>query len=71
MITRCPPKRVLSADRFCFTLQARLAANPELPSTVGSGIAWTRTGDLQAIGRILHSTQSAFTGCGTQEPPGT
>ncbi|MGH0184613.1 UNVERIFIED_CONTAM: hypothetical protein FKN15_023072 [Acipenser sinensis] len=32
----------------------------ELPSTVGSGIAWTRTGDLQAIGRILHSTRSAF-----------
>ncbi|MBN3278881.1 ATL2 protein, partial [Polyodon spathula] len=31
-----------------------------LPSMVGSAIAWTRTGDVQAIGRILHSTRSAF-----------
>ncbi|MGH0127884.1 UNVERIFIED_CONTAM: hypothetical protein FKN15_052286 [Acipenser sinensis] len=33
----------------------------ELPSTVGSGIAWTRTDNLQTMGRILHCTQSAFT----------
>ncbi|MGH0156272.1 UNVERIFIED_CONTAM: hypothetical protein FKN15_031128 [Acipenser sinensis] len=44
-------------------------ATSELPSTVGSGIAWTQTDDLQAIGRILHSTWSAFTGCATREPP--
>ncbi|MGH0184170.1 UNVERIFIED_CONTAM: hypothetical protein FKN15_014042 [Acipenser sinensis] len=29
----------------------------ELPSTTGNRIAWTRTGDLQDIGRILHSTR--------------
>ncbi|MGH0121478.1 UNVERIFIED_CONTAM: hypothetical protein FKN15_023776 [Acipenser sinensis] len=29
----------------------------ELPSTVGCGIAWTRTGDIQAIERILHSSE--------------
>ncbi|MGH0185418.1 UNVERIFIED_CONTAM: hypothetical protein FKN15_017908 [Acipenser sinensis] len=29
------------------------AAPSELPSTVGCGIAWTRTGDVQAIERIL------------------
>ncbi|MGH0144446.1 UNVERIFIED_CONTAM: hypothetical protein FKN15_002794, partial [Acipenser sinensis] len=59
-------------------LGARHAANQELQrrrttqlwaALVGSGIAWTRTGDLQAIGRILHSTRSAFTGCATQELP--
>ena len=47
----------------------QLSAAPwKLPSSVGKGIAWTRTGDLQAIGRILHSTRSAFTGCATREP---
>ncbi|MGH0166064.1 UNVERIFIED_CONTAM: hypothetical protein FKN15_050412 [Acipenser sinensis] len=30
--------------------------------------AWIRTCDLQAVGRILHSTWSAFTGCATREP---
>ncbi|MGH0136965.1 UNVERIFIED_CONTAM: hypothetical protein FKN15_071068 [Acipenser sinensis] len=31
--------------------------SPPCPQfTVGNGIAWTRTGDIQAIGRILHST---------------
>ncbi|MGH0156856.1 UNVERIFIED_CONTAM: hypothetical protein FKN15_033542 [Acipenser sinensis] len=40
----------------------------ELPSSVGRGIAWTQTSDLQAIGHILHSTRSAFTGCTTREP---
>ncbi|MGH0130568.1 UNVERIFIED_CONTAM: hypothetical protein FKN15_015419 [Acipenser sinensis] len=43
----------------------------ELPSTVGSGIAWTRTGDLQAIGRILHSMRSTFTRCAAREPLST
>ncbi|MBN3273532.1 TTC27 protein, partial [Polyodon spathula] len=42
------------------TLGQLCATSWELPSTVGSGIAWTQTGDFQAIGRILHSTQSAF-----------
>ncbi|MGH0122404.1 UNVERIFIED_CONTAM: hypothetical protein FKN15_044757 [Acipenser sinensis] len=28
-----------------------------------------QTCNLQATGRILHSMQSAFTGCATQEPP--
>ncbi|MGH0149765.1 UNVERIFIED_CONTAM: hypothetical protein FKN15_017220 [Acipenser sinensis] len=41
----------------------------ELPSTAGSGIAWTHTGYLQAIGSILHSTQSAFTRYSTQLLP--
>ncbi|MGH0145371.1 UNVERIFIED_CONTAM: hypothetical protein FKN15_032153 [Acipenser sinensis] len=43
----------------------------ELPSTVGSGIAWTRTGDLQAIERILHSMRSTFTRCAAREPLST
>ncbi|MGH0125368.1 UNVERIFIED_CONTAM: hypothetical protein FKN15_028749 [Acipenser sinensis] len=43
-------------------------APKELPSTVGYGIAWTRTGDFQAIEHILHSTRSAFTGFATREP---
>ncbi|MGH0163633.1 UNVERIFIED_CONTAM: hypothetical protein FKN15_044961 [Acipenser sinensis] len=42
------------------TLGQLCAAPWELLSTVGCGIAWTRTGDIQAIERILHSTQSAF-----------
>ncbi|MGH0153832.1 UNVERIFIED_CONTAM: hypothetical protein FKN15_046660 [Acipenser sinensis] len=122
--TRCPPKRVPSADRFfslCWpacsqpratvsedsaalgSLQAssqapgqstevagarraedtladlspppraalgQLYAAPwELLFTVGSGIAWTQTGDLEATGCILHSTRS--TGCATQEPLGS
>ncbi|MGH0176484.1 UNVERIFIED_CONTAM: hypothetical protein FKN15_072982 [Acipenser sinensis] len=33
------------------------AAPWKLPSTVGCGIAWTRTCDLQAIERILHSSE--------------
>ncbi|MGH0122882.1 UNVERIFIED_CONTAM: hypothetical protein FKN15_023842 [Acipenser sinensis] len=41
-----------------------LQASPqELLSSVGSGIVWTRTGDLQAIGRILYFKRSAFTRC--------
>ncbi|MGH0116927.1 UNVERIFIED_CONTAM: hypothetical protein FKN15_026621 [Acipenser sinensis] len=40
----------------------------ELPSTVGCGIAWTRTRDVQTIEHILHSTWSTFTGCATREP---
>ncbi|MGH0134427.1 UNVERIFIED_CONTAM: hypothetical protein FKN15_026912 [Acipenser sinensis] len=124
MNTRCPPKRVPSAD--CFFTLCRLTVQPpqsysiggpsssgqltgkptdarpdyrgrwcavsrghpgrlkpslpraalgqlcavpwELPSTVDNRIAWTRTGDLQAIWCILHSTRSAFTRCATREP---
>ncbi|MGH0150156.1 UNVERIFIED_CONTAM: hypothetical protein FKN15_048837 [Acipenser sinensis] len=40
----------------------------KLPSSVGKGIAWTRTRDVQTIGYILHSTWSAFTACATWEP---
>ncbi|MGH0129699.1 UNVERIFIED_CONTAM: hypothetical protein FKN15_069218 [Acipenser sinensis] len=50
------------------TLCQLCAAPWELPSTVGCGIAWTRTSNIQAIGRILHSTRSTFTGCATREP---
>ncbi|MGH0166668.1 UNVERIFIED_CONTAM: hypothetical protein FKN15_066872 [Acipenser sinensis] len=47
----------------------QLSAAPwKLPSSLGKGIAWTRTRDVQTIGHILHSTWSAFTGCATQEP---
>ncbi|MGH0168262.1 UNVERIFIED_CONTAM: hypothetical protein FKN15_054091 [Acipenser sinensis] len=36
----------------------QLSATPwELPSSVGKGIAWTRTRDVQTIGHILNSTQ--------------
>ncbi|MGH0137972.1 UNVERIFIED_CONTAM: hypothetical protein FKN15_064949 [Acipenser sinensis] len=36
----------------------QLSAAPwELPSSVAKGTAWTRTHDVQTIGRILHSTQ--------------
>ncbi|MGH0160955.1 UNVERIFIED_CONTAM: hypothetical protein FKN15_067372 [Acipenser sinensis] len=31
-----------------------------LPSTVGCGIAWTRTRDVQAIERILHSSKCFY-----------
>ncbi|MGH0181762.1 UNVERIFIED_CONTAM: hypothetical protein FKN15_007800 [Acipenser sinensis] len=44
------------------------AAPWKLPSSVGKGIAWTRTRDVQTIGHVLHSTWSAFTGCATREP---
>ncbi|MGH0165564.1 UNVERIFIED_CONTAM: hypothetical protein FKN15_048968 [Acipenser sinensis] len=116
MNTRCPPKRVLSADRFfthcrltvqppqsysvggqrspgqltgkpagarpdyrgrwCTvsrehpgrpnspsprtTLGQLNAAPSELPSTVGCGIAWTQTGDVQAIACILHSSECFY-----------
>ncbi|MGH0132229.1 UNVERIFIED_CONTAM: hypothetical protein FKN15_077750 [Acipenser sinensis] len=47
----------------------QLCSTPwELPSTIGNEIPWTRTGDVQAIGCILHSTQSTFPGCTTREP---
>ncbi|MGH0133453.1 UNVERIFIED_CONTAM: hypothetical protein FKN15_053024 [Acipenser sinensis] len=38
------------------TLGQLRAASWELPSTVGCAIAWTRTRDVQAIERILHSS---------------
>ncbi|MGH0131706.1 UNVERIFIED_CONTAM: hypothetical protein FKN15_047537 [Acipenser sinensis] len=38
----------------------RLANCAPLLSTVGCGIAWTRTRDIQTIERILHSTWSTF-----------
>ncbi|MGH0164998.1 UNVERIFIED_CONTAM: hypothetical protein FKN15_048523 [Acipenser sinensis] len=48
----------------------QLSAAPwKLPSSVGKGIAWTRTRDIQTTERILHSTWNAFTGCTTLEPP--
>ncbi|MGH0147604.1 UNVERIFIED_CONTAM: hypothetical protein FKN15_031617 [Acipenser sinensis] len=47
----------------------QLTAAPwKLPSSVGKGIAWTRTRDVQTIGHILHSTWSTITGCATREP---
>ncbi|MGH0143044.1 UNVERIFIED_CONTAM: hypothetical protein FKN15_077588 [Acipenser sinensis] len=42
------------------TLGQLSAAPWELPSTVGCGIAWTRTGDVQAIERILHSSECFY-----------
>ncbi|MGH0142809.1 UNVERIFIED_CONTAM: hypothetical protein FKN15_076643 [Acipenser sinensis] len=43
------------------TTLGQLSADPwELPSTVGSGIAWTRTGNIQAIERILHSSECFY-----------
>ncbi|MGH0129205.1 UNVERIFIED_CONTAM: hypothetical protein FKN15_037829 [Acipenser sinensis] len=46
--------------------RGQLSAAPlELPSSVGKGIAWTRTCDVQTIGHILHSMRSVFTGCAT------
>ncbi|MGH0147870.1 UNVERIFIED_CONTAM: hypothetical protein FKN15_059789 [Acipenser sinensis] len=58
------------------TTLGQLSATPwELPSTVGCGIAWTRTGDIQAIERILHTIEcfywmrhSEAPGCATREP---
>ncbi|MGH0129322.1 UNVERIFIED_CONTAM: hypothetical protein FKN15_038548 [Acipenser sinensis] len=39
----------------------QLSATPwELPSTVGCGIAWIRTCDIQAIERILHSSECFY-----------
>ncbi|MGH0185025.1 UNVERIFIED_CONTAM: hypothetical protein FKN15_029223 [Acipenser sinensis] len=37
------------------TLGQLCAAPWELPSSIGKGIAWIQTRDLQAIERILHS----------------
>ncbi|MGH0122854.1 UNVERIFIED_CONTAM: hypothetical protein FKN15_008561 [Acipenser sinensis] len=43
-----------------WTTLGQLSTAPwELPSTVGCGIAWTRTGDVQAIERILHSSNQS------------
>ncbi|MGH0143549.1 UNVERIFIED_CONTAM: hypothetical protein FKN15_014650 [Acipenser sinensis] len=42
------------------TLGQLSAAPWELPSTVGCGIAWTRTGNVQAIEHILHSSEFFF-----------
>ena len=42
------------------TLGQLSAAPWELPSTVGCGIAWTRTHDVQAIERILHSSECFY-----------
>ncbi|MGH0170649.1 UNVERIFIED_CONTAM: hypothetical protein FKN15_076477 [Acipenser sinensis] len=40
----------------------QLSAAPwKLPTSVGKGIAWTLSGDVQTIERILHSTRSTFT----------
>ncbi|MGH0119526.1 UNVERIFIED_CONTAM: hypothetical protein FKN15_006018 [Acipenser sinensis] len=65
-----PPRARASEDNAAL---GSLQASPQAPSQSTGvagvrGIAWTRTGDVQAIGRILHSTRSAFTGCTTQEP---
>ncbi|MGH0191760.1 UNVERIFIED_CONTAM: hypothetical protein FKN15_073776 [Acipenser sinensis] len=45
------------------TLGQLSAAPSELPSTVCCGIAWTRTGDVQAIERILHSSECFYWMC--------
>ncbi|MGH0144192.1 UNVERIFIED_CONTAM: hypothetical protein FKN15_005907 [Acipenser sinensis] len=46
---------------FPRTTLSQLSAAPwELPSTVGCGIAWTRTSDVQAIERILHSSECFY-----------
>ncbi|MGH0130770.1 UNVERIFIED_CONTAM: hypothetical protein FKN15_043094 [Acipenser sinensis] len=43
------------------TTLGQLDAAPwELPSTVGCGIAWTRTGDVQATERIPHSSECFY-----------
>ncbi|MGH0127743.1 UNVERIFIED_CONTAM: hypothetical protein FKN15_015912 [Acipenser sinensis] len=43
------------------TRLGQLSAAPwELPSMVGCGIAWTRTGNVQAIERILHSSECFY-----------
>ncbi|MGH0187990.1 UNVERIFIED_CONTAM: hypothetical protein FKN15_027354 [Acipenser sinensis] len=48
-----PPSPWAALGQLC-------AAPWELPSTVGCGIAWTRTGDVQAIERILHSSECFY-----------
>ncbi|MGH0157927.1 UNVERIFIED_CONTAM: hypothetical protein FKN15_051657 [Acipenser sinensis] len=42
------------------TLGQLSAAPWKLPSTVSKGIAWTRTSDIQAIERILHSSECFY-----------
>ncbi|MGH0134586.1 UNVERIFIED_CONTAM: hypothetical protein FKN15_057884 [Acipenser sinensis] len=42
------------------TLGQLSAAPWKLPSTVGCGIAWIRTGDVQVIERILHSSECFY-----------
>ncbi|MGH0168747.1 UNVERIFIED_CONTAM: hypothetical protein FKN15_055241 [Acipenser sinensis] len=42
------------------TLGQLSAAPWELPSTVSRGITWTRTGDVQAIERIRHSSECFY-----------
>ncbi|MGH0140808.1 UNVERIFIED_CONTAM: hypothetical protein FKN15_072173 [Acipenser sinensis] len=43
------------------TTLGQLSTAPwELPSTVGCGIAWTRTGNLQAVGGTLHSSECLY-----------
>ncbi|MGH0128661.1 UNVERIFIED_CONTAM: hypothetical protein FKN15_035739 [Acipenser sinensis] len=43
------------------TALGQLSAAPsELPSMVGCEIAWTRTGDVQTIERILHSSECFY-----------
>ncbi|MGH0136746.1 UNVERIFIED_CONTAM: hypothetical protein FKN15_016860 [Acipenser sinensis] len=43
------------------TTLGQLSAAPwEPPSTVGCGIAWTRTSDVQAIQCILHSSECFY-----------
>ncbi|MGH0133735.1 UNVERIFIED_CONTAM: hypothetical protein FKN15_025417 [Acipenser sinensis] len=59
-----PQSYSIEEERSCGNLQASLQATGQ-STGVGSGIAWTRTSDLQAMGRIMHSTWSAFTGCAT------
>ncbi|MGH0174032.1 UNVERIFIED_CONTAM: hypothetical protein FKN15_067033, partial [Acipenser sinensis] len=56
-----------SIEYICSYLQRLDTKEP--PFMVDNDIAWIRTCNLQAIGCILHSTRSAFTGCTTCEPP--
>ncbi|MGH0145325.1 UNVERIFIED_CONTAM: hypothetical protein FKN15_052215 [Acipenser sinensis] len=43
------------------TMLGQLSADPsELLSTVSCGIDWTQTGDVQAIQRILHSSECFY-----------
>ncbi|MGH0168070.1 UNVERIFIED_CONTAM: hypothetical protein FKN15_053916 [Acipenser sinensis] len=50
------------------TLGQLSAAPWELLSMVGSGIAWTRTGDIQTIERILHSSECFYWMCHSGAP---
>ncbi|MGH0130263.1 UNVERIFIED_CONTAM: hypothetical protein FKN15_015605 [Acipenser sinensis] len=50
------------------TLGQLSAAPWELLSTVGCGIAWTRTGDVQTIERILHSSECFYWMCHSGAP---